>query len=232
MAKLVLSLNGNVLNQYFVDKPVITIGRGTDNDIIINDALLSREHARIVSVGEDHIVEDLQSSNGTLVNGSPQTRKILHHRDIIGLGDHSLSYQNTRMASDVDLERTMLIKALPRDGQPAQESPTATPAIRNTKNWPGEGSVKVLAVKAGPHEVGAEIRLDRVIATFGFPGEQLAVITRRPLGYFLTHVEGRQVPRVNGQVIADAAHPLNHGDEIEAAGYKLLFQADASATQK
>ena len=55
MAKLILTLNSKVLNQYFVDKPCLTIGRGPDNDIVINDPLLSREHARIVTVGKDQI---------------------------------------------------------------------------------------------------------------------------------------------------------------------------------
>ena len=65
MAKLILTLNGSVINQYFIDKACVSIGRGADNDIVINDPVLSREHARVVSVGKDQIVEDLQSSNGT-----------------------------------------------------------------------------------------------------------------------------------------------------------------------
>lgn len=230
MAKLVLSLNGNVLNQYFTDKPVLCIGRDDANDIAIHDALLSREHARITTVGEDHIIEDLQSSNGTLVNGAPVTRKILHHRDVIGLGSHTLRYLNTRMASDVDLERTMLIQALPRNGQAPEGNPQAArPAIRSAKAWQPEASVKVLAAKAGEYSLGVTVRLDRVVTTFGIPGERLIVIGRRPQGYFLTHVEGPQLPRLNRQSITAEAHPLRHGDEIEAAGYKLSFQVDGLA---
>jgi len=231
LAKLVLSLSGNVLNQYFTDKPVLCIGRDSANDIAINDALLSREHARITTVGEDHIIEDLQSSNGTLVNGAPVTRKILHHRDVIGLGSHTLRYLNTRMASDVDLERTMLIKPLAREGMAGKDNPTAAarPAIRSAKSWQPEASVKVLAAKAGEYSLGVTVRLDRVVTTFGTPGEQLAVITRRPQGYFLTHVEGSQPPRINRQAIGTEAHPLRHGDEIETSGYKLAFQVDGLA---
>lgn len=227
MAKLVLSLNGNVLNQYFTDKPVISIGRDSGNDIAINDALLSREHARITSVGEDHIIEDLQSSNGTLVNGSPVTRKILQHRDIIGLGDHTLRYLNTRMASEIDLERTMLIKALPRDGLPTEDNPlAATPAIRTAKAWLPAASIRVLAAEAGELAVGTSVKLERVVTTFGIPGERLIVITRRPQGYFLSHVEGPQRPRLNGRTIPGEAQPLRSGDAIEAAGYRLEFVID------
>ena len=227
MAKLVLSLNDNVLNQYFTDKPVIRIGRDGSNDIVINDALLSREHARITCVGEDHIIEDLQSGNGTLINGNPVTQKILRHRDVIGLGNHLLRYLNTRMASDVDLERTMLIKALPREEQTdAETAHTNAPAIRTTRQaWP-EASVKVLTSGSDQHAPGNQVRLDRVVTTFGTPGEHLIVITRRPQGYFLTHVEGAQPPRLNRRAIMPQAHILAHGDEIEAAGYRLTFQVD------
>jgi pSer/pThr/pTyr-binding forkhead associated (FHA) protein len=224
LAKLVLSLSGNVLNQYFTDKPVISIGRDSDADIAINDALLSREHARITTVGEDHIIEDLQSSNGTLVNGARTTRKILQHRDIIGLGNHTLRYLNTRIAGEVDLERTMVIQPLLYDGQATDGNPLAAmPAIRTVKASLPNANIKVLAAEAGEYEAGASVQLDRVVTTFGIPGERLIVITRRPQGYFLTHVEGQNLPRLNGKTISADAHPLQNGDTIEAAGYRLEF---------
>lgn len=230
MAKLVLSLNGSVLNQVFIDKPCLNIGRDAGNDIVIADPLLSRVHARILSVGEDHIVEDLQSSNGTLVNGSALGRKILHHRDVIGLGSHSLCYLNTRLAGEVDLERTMLIQALPLGGEPAEAGAVdAVPAIRAARAWLPVGSVKVLAGGTGAHAVGDSVRLDRVVTTFGTPGEQLVVIGRRPQGYFLTHVEGARLPRVNRRAISTEPHALHDGDQIEAAGYHLEFRLELLA---
>lgn len=229
MAKLVLNLNGSVLNQYFIDKPCLNIGRDAGNDIVISDPLLSRVHARIVSVGEDHIVEDLQSSNGTLINGSALGRKILHHRDVIGLGSHSLCYLNTRMAGEVDLERTMLIQALPLGGGGAEAGVAdAVPAIRAARAWLPVGTVKVLA-GSGAHAVGDSVRLERVVTTFGIPGEQLVVIGRRPQGYFLTHVEGAKLPRVNRRAISSEPHALHDGDQIEAAGYHLEFRLELLA---
>ncbi|MDP3540290.1 MAG: FHA domain-containing protein [Azonexus sp.] len=229
MAKLVLSLNGTVIDQRFIDKPCLSIGRDAGGDIVINDPLLSREHARIVSVGEDHIVEDLKSSNGTLVNGLPLARQILQHRDVIHLGGHHLCYVNTRMAGEVDLERTMLIKAMPRHAAPAADAPVvAVPAMRAPKARLPEGCIKVLA-GAGCHAVGENVRLERVVTTFGVPGEQLVVIARRPSGFFLTHVEGGKLPRVNRHAIDSGPHALSDGDEIEAAGYRLEFRLDARA---
>ena len=233
MAKLTLSLNGTLLNQYFIDKDCISIGRDTTNDIVISDAQLSREHARIVTVGEDHIAEDLQSSNGTLLNGNPLRRQILQHRDIIELGAYRLCYLNSRVATEVDLERTMLIKALPRDGATLPDNPTDSVAgARTSKAWLPMGQVKILATPGNQHSLGESVRLDRVVTTFGVPGEQLIVIGRRPQGYFLTHVEGAQFPRLNQQSINREAHALHDGDRIEAAGYRLEFHLDALAERK
>lgn len=232
MAKLVLSLNGTVLDQRFIDQASISIGRGANNDIVINDPKLSREHARIVTVGEDQIVEDLASSNGTRVNGNPLLRQILQHRDVIELGNHRLLYLSSRVAADVELDRTLLIKALPRHGAAAEGAPVAaTPALRAARIKLPEGSVRVLA-SSGVRPAGEKIDLDRVVATFGTPGEQLVVITRRPPGFFLTHVEGPDYPRVNQQSIGTAPRALRDGDLIEGAGYRLEFRLAPFAEPK
>ena len=228
MAKLILTLNGAIVNQFFIDKICIGIGRGADNDIVINDPLLSREHARIVTVGQDQIVEDLQSSNGTRVNGSTLQRQILQHGDVIDLGSHQLRYMSSRLTADVELERTMLIKGLPRRAAPADAPVVSVPVVRAPRARLPEGCVKVLA-GPGPHAIGESLRLDRVVATFGVPGEQLVVIARRPQGYFLTHVEGARLPLINHKAIGEAAHALGDGDLIEAAGYRLEFRLDPPA---
>ena len=77
---------------------------------------------------------------------------------------------------------------------------------------------------AGPR-AGEVIELVRVVTMFGRPGNQ-AVITRRPLGYFVTHVDGRPLPRVNGEPIATEPRLLRHGDIVEAGGERLEFTLD------
>lgn len=224
MAKLVLSLNGTVLQQHFIDTRCLKIGRETGNDIVINDPQLSREHARILSVGDDQIIEDLASSNGTRINGKPLTRQILQHRDVVELGAHHLLYLSSRVAADVELERTLLIKALPRNGESIEGIPVmGLAATRPSKTRFPAGSITVLE-SAGHHNDGDDITLDRVVTTFGTPGDQLIVITRRPQGYFLTHVEGPKYPRVNRNSIGAAVRALRNDDLIEAAGYRLVFK--------
>ena len=227
MAKLVLTLKGKVINQYFIDKPSISIGRDASNDIAIDDPLLSREHIRIVSVGEDEIAEDMQSSNGSQINGRPLGRQILQHLDIIGLGSHQLRYMSSRAAADVDFERTMMIQALTRQGE-SDPAIIALPAARSAKSKLPQGSVVVLE-SPDTHTKGENIRLKDVVTTFGIPGEQLIVLTRRPKGFFITHVEGTQFPRINRQLIGNAPHALRDGDLIEAAGYHLKFKIEALA---
>jgi pSer/pThr/pTyr-binding forkhead associated (FHA) protein len=230
MAKLVLSSGGTVLHQYFIDKDRLTIGRDEHNQIVIDDPAISREHASITTVGNDQILEDLQSSNGTLVNGTRISRQILHHGDVIEFGPFNLRYLNPKLAAEINLEHTMLIGALqPPDngaGAPSKPkissegiSPTSTRAVKT--RFP-KGRVKVIFGPRAPNI----IELDRVIATFGKPGEQLAVITRRPMGFFITHVEGSVYPKVNKQAIGKEPRALLNNDVIEVGGDTLEFLLD------
>ena len=223
MAKLVLTADGKVVDQYFIDKASLTIGRETGNDIVIDDPQLSRVHARITSVGEDDIAEDLQSRNGTQINGRPLGRHILQHRDVIELGRHQLRYMSSRTAADVELDRTMIIRG-PVLATAADASPVKPVGALSTRTKLAGGSVTLLATTAS-HAEGEAIRLERVVTTFGIPGKALLVLTRRPQGVFLMHVEGQGFPKVGRQSIGSSAYALRDGDIIEGAGYRLKFSA-------
>ena len=80
------------------------------------------------------------------------------------------------------------------------------------------GKIQVLS---GPG-AGKELELKKALITLGRPGVQVAVITRRPQGYFITHVEGSH-PVVNGDSIGSQAHPLKDHDVVELAGVKMEF---------
>lgn len=224
MAKLVLSLQGSIIQQCFVDKDVVSIGREADNALVIDDPQVDERHATVVPVGNDHILEDLQSGIGTLVNGTRISRHILQHGDVVQLGSFYLRYLNPRAAAELDLERTMLISGLPRLSDPLELAPVGprrASSRRASVHLPN-GRVRATA----GHRAGETIPLDRVIATFGRPGEEVAVVTRRPQGYFITHVEGRRHARVNGRAIGPEAHALAHGDRIEVGGEALEFLLD------
>ena len=227
MAKLTLSSGGTLLNQYFIDKERLTVGRGSECDITIDDPMVSRVHAGIITVGNDQIVEDLQSVNGTVVNGVKVSRQILKHGDVIEFGAFSLRYLNPKAAADTHLEQTMLIATLPeplrelRGNSAPSEEPGARLAHAVRIRLP-QGKVRIIA---GPR-AGSVVRLDRVVATFGKAGEQVAVITRRPHGYFITHVEGSRCARVNNQPIGNEPRVLHNHDVIDVGGDRLEFLPD------
>jgi hypothetical protein len=80
----------------------------------------------------------------------------------------------------------------------------------------------VLKILSGPQS-GHEIPLDKPLTSLGKPGVQVALVTRRPLGYFLSHVDGQAFPLVNGNAINDKPYPLNHQDLIELGAVKMQF---------
>ncbi len=224
MAKLVLSKGGSVLYQCFLDKDRVSVGRDAHNQVVVDDPAVAGEHAEIVSIGNDHILE-VRTASGTFVNGRRVDRHILQHGDVVELGSFYLRYLNPRVASAIDLERTMLIDGLygAADEAGKESRPPAAvarvPSARPGKIRFPKGRIKVLAGK----RAGSIVELDRVVATLGKRGDRLAVLTRRPHGYFITHVEGRRYPRVNGQSVGKEARMLQNGDIIEFADEKLQF---------
>jgi pSer/pThr/pTyr-binding forkhead associated (FHA) protein len=224
MAKLVLSSGGSVVFQCFVNKDRLGVGRNPANQIVVDDPSVSREHAAIVPVGNDHILEDLASANGTFVNGTRMSRRILQNGDVVEFGAFSLRYLNLKTATEVELDRTMLIEGIAeaQTGLPADGAALPVPRTRTTRiNFPN-GRVHLFT---GPR-AGTTIELDRVVARFGKSAHRSAVLVRRPHGYFLVHVEGRRTPRVNGQPAGKDARRVNDGDVIEVADEKFQFAVD------
>lgn len=228
MAKLVLSLNGTVLGNYFLEKERFVIGRRVNCDIQINDQGVSKEHAAILTVGNDQILEDLKSTNGTQVNGQRVDRHILQNGDVIEIGRYKIKYVNQKALPDMDFDKTLLIPAFDRTKlaeagvdlaiHTGMQVETAVATARAVKNVFPLGAVRGLSGASA----GQEIELVRPITAFGRPGAR-AIITRRPHGYFVVHVSGRRHPVVNGRSIGTEPHPLENLDQIELDGEKLQF---------
>lgn len=234
MAKLIFSLDGAFLGDILLDKERMTIGRRPTNDIHIDNLAVSGEHAVISTIGNDAFLEDLGSTNGTLVNGKTVTKHLMQHGDVIELGKYQLKYINetaTAQASgQEDFEKTMIIRpsavksaapAAPATSAPAAPSPVP-PAPAAKPATPSQGPVGKLQVLNGA-SMGKELVLSKALTTLGKPGVQVAVITKRPQGYFITHVEGKTFPSVNGVSVGAQAHPLKDNDVVELAGIKMQF---------
>ena len=232
MAKLVLNLNGVVQGEYQLDKERLTIGRKPENDIPIDNLAVSGKHALIITILDDSFLEDLGSTNGTYVNGKLVKKHALKDGDVIAIGKHELKYINENAtADDDDFEKTMIIKpgsasAAVAAAQAAEQAGAApAPAASSTPGAAASAGMPLgrLTVLNGPI-AGKELELTKALVTLGKPGTQVAVISRRPQGYFLTHIEGDSgFPIVNGQQIGAKAHLLKDGDTIELAGIKMEF---------
>lgn len=228
MAKLVLSMNGSVLGNYFLEKERFSFGRKPTCDIQINDQGVSKEHAVILTVGNDQILEDLGSTNGTLVNGEKVQRHILQNGDVIEVGRYKLRFVNAKALPDIDFDKTLMIPAFDRtklkqegavkDEEDTQSIATAVANARNVKTIFPLGAVRGISGE----NTGQEIDLSRSITAFGKP-DNSAIITRRPAGYFITHVVGKKHPIVNGKAIGDDPFPLDNLDQIEVGADKLQF---------
>ena len=242
MAKLIMSLDNAVIREVPLDKERFTIGRKAHNDIQIDNLAVSGEHALIVTILNDSFLEDLGSTNGTLVNGNPVKKHILQTNDVVEIGKYKLKFVSeapTGAASVADFEKTMVLRAPIGKMTPpgpggggfgdTQVSLTAT----TTQSQPSPGAPAAAAAKqleklaaiqilTGP-SAGKELELIKNLTTLGKPGVQVAVITRRPHGYFITHVEGKNFPIINGKVLDAQAHQLNDHDVIELAGVKMEF---------
>ena len=251
-AKLILSMDGAVIKEYLLNKERITIGRRAHNDIVIDNLAVSGEHAAVVTILHDSFLEDLDSTNGLEVNGKPTKKHFLQNNDLIEIGKYKLKYINDQIspAGSADYEKTMVLRepvkhvatlgsavqkeVVEKTGKfetykpaaPAAFAQAATPARSTASSAaPQTAAPKQLAVVqilTGPN-AGKELELVKNLTTLGKPGMQVAVLTRRPQGVFITHVEGENFPSVNGQVITNQAHQLNDHDVIELAGVKMEF---------
>jgi len=276
MAKLILSLDGTIMREVPLDKERLTIGRKPHNDLQIDNLAVSGEHALIVTILNDSFLEDLGSTNGTLVNGVPIKKHILQNNDVVEIGKYKLKYMTeavmtaTQSGGAADFEKTMVIRpaaaaaakaaeattsrgfgatqtggvarspmpTMPPAGtatgpqvRPAPVSPAATapvqppsPSITQTHVPPMAPTQPLAAIQilTGP-SAGKELELVKNLTTLGKPGVQVAVITRRPQGYFITHVEGANYPIINGKTLDAQAHPLRDHDVVELAGVKMEF---------
>lgn len=230
MAKLVLSMDGLVLKEIPLTKERTTIGRKPHNDIQIDNLAISGEHAVIVTVLNDSFLEDLNSTNGTYVNGQPIKKHFLQTNDVVELGKYRIKYLTEPLAQSPATEYEKTVILTPEDlRRPSGEAPAAaTPAAEAVATAPALPAgakalpVGVLQILNGAN-AGRELILSKTLTTLGKPGSQVAVITRRPQGYYITHVEGEQFPVVNGRTIDAQAHPLMDHDVIQLAGVKMEF---------
>jgi pSer/pThr/pTyr-binding forkhead associated (FHA) protein len=233
MARLVLSLDGQVMAEYNMNKERYTIGRLPDNDIRIDNPAVSGHHSLIINILNDSFLEDLNSTNGTYVNGKLIKKHALQHGDVITVGHHQLRFVEDDEAQD-EFEKTMVIQPSARPLEKLQtaravadQAGTGLTATGSRRSLSETGIVKKakLQVLSGAF-AGRELELNKALTTLGRPGVQVAAITRRSGGYFIVHVDSGKdgdFPLVNGVPISVQASKLADNDIIQLAGVKMAF---------
>lgn len=202
MPKMIVSIDGVVIKEVQLTKDRTTLGRRPYNDIVIDNLAVSGEHAVMQMSGAEVFLEDLNSTNGTYVNGKAIKKQQLQNGDTVEIGKYKIKFVND--GASENYEKTMVINS---------------GAVEGGAQAVGNGAIKVMSGAAA----GREVPLVKVVTTIGKPGVAVAAITRRPHGYVVALVEGAIKPTVNGVALGTDAVNLKHGDLIELAGTQMQF---------
>src|SRR5579863_2015931 len=243
MARLMLSLDGQILAEYNMNKERYTIGRLPDNDIRIDNPAVSGHHSLIINILNDSFLEDLNSTNGTYVNGKLIKKHAMQHGDVITVGHHQLRFVDSQdgETEQDEFEKTMVITPSSqgedriRRVSAAVDQAAKAIAAKRPPPTPSHGAgvpenatalpKAKLQVLSGAF-AGRELELTKALTTLGRPGVQVAAITRRSEGYFIVHVDSEgdeNYPLVNGAKIGAQARKLSDNDVIQLAGVKMGF---------
>ncbi len=234
--KLILKFKDTVISEFELNQEETTIGRKPENTIHIDNLAVSSKHARVLKIGKKVILEDLGSTNGTLVNGQETSKHILNNGDVITVGKHTLTFVSLEEDSPVaapsaeesDMDKTMIISSAAREemmteGGGAAKSTASTPMVLAKVQYiSGPLMGKVVELKSSLTSIGkgdgCKIKVKGLLV-----GKQAAVITRRPTGYHITFLEGMSKLKVNGEVVGNSPRVLKDGDIIEISDTKLEF---------
>lgn len=223
MGKLVITDNNGVTTQFDLRAERVSIGRVAGNDVVLNDKATSGRHAAIVTIVGDSFLEDLDSTNGTQVNGQPVTKHALAHGDVITIGRNTIRYF-TEESGESDMDKTMVLRPGAAAAAMRPAAPMSAPSMNPNLMGAGKPVLGKLRIASGPNQ-GRELELSKPLTTLGKPGVQVAAITRRAEGYYIVQVDstsGRKL-RINGNEVEAQPRRLSSGDRVELAGTQMEF---------
>jgi pSer/pThr/pTyr-binding forkhead associated (FHA) protein len=220
MPKMIVSIDGVVIKEVQLTKDRTTLGRRPYNDIVIDNLAVSGEHAVLQMTGNEVYLEDLNSTNGTYINGKAVKKQLLQNSDTVEIGKYKIKYINE--VAGPTFEKTMILKAgavMPPVAAPAGGGAASAAAAQAADLGQVNASIKVLSGAAA----GRQVPLVKVVTTIGKPGVAVAAITKRPHGFVVAHVEGSNKPTLNGSAIGAEPVTLKNGDLLELAGTQMQF---------
>jgi hypothetical protein len=201
MPKITITMDGAVIREVEITKTRTALGRRPYNDVVIENLAVSGEHAALHLQGSEVTIEDLNSTNGTFVNGKVVKKQLLQYGDSIEIGKYKVLYDA------VEGDQMPVAQVRPAMPAPAANQPDVSGVVR---------------VLSGP-ATGRELPLSKVVTTVGKPGVSIAAITRRPHYFSAHYVEGPERPLLNGVVLTPEPVTLKHGDMMDLAGTRMEF---------
>lgn len=211
MPKIAITLDGELSRQFSLTKNRTTLGRRPNNDVVLENLAVSGRHACLTQEGQQVTIEDLDSTNGTYVNGRSVKKQLLQDNDTIEIGHFKIIFSQESDSTDKSSDS----QQAPQPGAdwPQAFQGLAEPLVKL------QGRIKVVSGAAA----GREMPLTKSVTTFGKPGVAVAAISRREANYYVHHVEGAQAPLLNGTALGSDPILLQNGDQISLSGTELQF---------
>jgi len=243
--KLVLFLADGTTLDIPLDRERLMVGRRPGNEVCLPYAAVSAAHAVFVTTPTGVVIEDLGSTNGTVINGKRTLRQVVRDGDRIEIGCQQLVYLEDVDAAVPPATRRRLAGAGPNDAAmgPETASPDRVPAESPRESFrtptplaelpsavpaaPAD-SGPVLKVLTGP-SAGRTLALTKEQALIGRVGLQVAAVHKADNEYRLFLAEGAFAPRVNGAPVPPEGVLLRPDDAIDVAGARLVFLKGAEA---
>ena len=226
MPRLIVSLDGVVVQDYALTESRVTLGRRSSNDIVLTDMAVSGEHAAFTYEKKIGIVvvEDLGSTNGTRVNGLKVRRQVLQSGVLLDIGKCRIRFLMSSLVPEshyMHASEAGSLTAKPAHADHGEDTPTVPADFPPPEEQPYIPSAYLRAVSGASED----IMLSKVVTTVGRPGIAVAALTKRGKGYIATKVDGSADVVLNGQALNNVGLSMRKGDRIELAGMAYEFWA-------
>jgi hypothetical protein len=235
LAKLIITREGVVEQTVQLSKERITFGRHRHNDVVLNHPAVSGEHGVITTILDDSFLEDLNSTNGTFVNGHRIGKHFLQHKDVIKMAKYHLEFLQDGIrplaaaaaASSAPAAAPASARAASpgASGTPVDQAGAGTASVEAPVATPTPSPAGRIELLNGPN-VGKSLTLSKPATSLGRPGVQVVVISRLAQGYTATHVEGDLPPLLNDIPLSRAPKQLSDGDVLDLGGTRMCFRKE------
>ena len=222
MPTLIISIEGTIVKELALTKERTVLGRRPHNDVVMENLAVSGEHALLTLENEVVAIEDLNSTNGTFVNGFPVKRQVLADKDLIQIGKYRIRFEQT--PQDQDSPDTHSVTNAILNSSFADFAASTMPAALTPAVGGGKAVQQASLLILNGSSAGQKVPLVKVVTTLGKPGVAIASITQKPHGFVLTQLEGESESlKLNGQIVGPLSVPLLNGDTVELAGSTMRF---------